>query len=88
MTPEQTSSDAAVPWPLNYPVRTYRIAALVMILAGVPTAIGEWSYNGPAWAIGIMAAHIYIGLSIAFLFPWLQRRVRDHRCEIARNASP
>jgi hypothetical protein len=83
MTTDRTSYDAALPWPLNYQVRTYRVAALVMILVGVPTAIGGWSYHGPVWGVGILAAHIYIGLSIAFLFPWLQRRVRDQRTELA-----
>jgi hypothetical protein len=71
-----------MPWPLNYQARTYRIAALVMVLAGIPTAIGEWSDHSAVWGIGILAAHIYLGLTIAFLFPWLQRRVRDRRTEL------
>jgi hypothetical protein len=54
-----------------------------MILTGLITAIGEWSNHGPVWGIGILAAHVYVGLTIAFLFPWLQRRVRDHRAELS-----
>ena len=67
-----------MPWLLGYRVRTYRIAAAVMIVVGIPSLAINWS-GGRWWAIGIFAAHVYIGLTIALLFPYLQRRVRERR---------
>ena len=88
MSPDRTSYDAEMLWPLNYRVRTYRIAALVIVAAGVPSAIIEWIYHGHAWAITIASVHIYLALVVAFFLPWLQRRGRDRQPELGEHDDP
>jgi membrane protein implicated in regulation of membrane protease activity len=77
-----------MPWPLNYRVRTYRIAALVIVVAGIPTAISEWIYHGHAWAIAIATVHLYAALVVALFLPWLQRRARDRQPELGERDDP
>lgn len=63
-------------WPLNYSTRTYRIAAVVIALAGIPTVITMWLDVGAIWGIVILLLHVYLALWVAFMLPWLQCRVR------------
>jgi hypothetical protein len=63
-------------WLFRFSPRAYRIAGAVIVAAGVPSALLQWPSLGAELAIGIFAVHLYLGLTVAFTLPWIQRRAR------------
>jgi hypothetical protein len=66
---------------MRFSRRACRIAAAVILLAGIPSVISVWSHQGATWGFLIIAMHVFSACFIALALPNLQLPERGKRTE-------
>jgi hypothetical protein len=66
---------------MQFSRRACRIAAGVIVLAGIPSVISVWSNQGAAWGVLIIVMHVFAACFVALALPNVQLPQRDERSD-------